>query len=67
MFKSETCRFGNENVSEKPGPGHYNLTKQSISKAKSHKIFTKDYHLNIKPSVPSIPVDNLGFKEDENN
>jgi hypothetical protein len=36
-------------------------------KSKSQAQFLHQYTLPIKPTVPSIPVDNLGFKEDDQN
>lgn len=47
-----------------PGPGQYDVVNKPLLQTKSHKVISRDYHLNIKPSVPSIPIDNLGFKED---
>lgn len=38
-----------------------------MNKARSHAAISYNYQINTKPTVPSIPIDNLGFKEDENN
>lgn len=65
VFRSGTERFNN-NAIELPGPGQYEL-KNSIlekGKSKSQTMFLHQFTLPIKPTVPSIPVDNLGFKED---
>jgi len=62
MFKSETKRFVRHNE-ETPGPGDYTLTQKSFAKTYSLSQFPKNNHLLTKSTVPSIPVDNLGFKE----
>lgn len=65
VFRSGTERFNN-NAIEQPGPGQYELKNSIMEKAKSKSQaqFLHQFTLPIKPTVPSIPVDNLGFKED---
>jgi hypothetical protein len=66
MFKSETKRFNNH-IEEHPGPGNYNIANKRNIKAHSFTQFPKYIPIMTRPTVPSMPVDNLGFKEDENN
>ena len=47
-----------------PGPGNYNVLNRQKQKAQSYTQFPKYIPFMNKPTVPSMPVDNLGFKED---
>lgn len=70
MFRSGTQRFNSERiVEEKPGPGQYNIKGELAQRAKavSQSNSVHQFTLPTKPTVPSIPVDNLGFKEDDHN
>lgn len=62
MFKSETRRF-NHQTEDIPGPGEYSFTQQTFARTHSLSQYSKNIPLLTKPTVPSIPVDNLGFKE----
>ena len=66
MFKSETKRFNNQ-IEELPGPGEYSIPDNRLSKTFSLTQFSKNMPILTKPTVPSMPVDNLGFKEDQYN
>jgi len=66
VFKSNSHRF-KEGWEEKPGPGQYDIANTSLTQSRSHPTFSHSYPVNPKLTVPSIPIDNLGFKEDENN
>lgn len=65
-FKSTTHRFKHV-LEEKPGPGQYNVGISLMNHSLSFNTLPHHFEMGTKPSVPSIPVDNLGFREDENN
>lgn len=71
VFKSGVERFQHNTVEDKPGPGQYELAGSRITKLGQSKSFASIIpHYTIvsqKQTVPSIPIDNLGFKEDDNN
>lgn len=65
VFKSSTTRFERQvNQNEIPGPGQYVVeqTLQKKVKSLSHSHIVYPLTLPNKLHVPSIPVDNLGFK-----
>lgn len=69
VFRSGTQRFNNTLGPEQPGPGQYNIKGELVHRAKavSQSQSVHQFTLPTKPTVPSIPIDNLGFKEDDNN
>jgi hypothetical protein len=69
VFRSGTERFNIAPVVEQPGPGQYNIKGELARKIKaiSQTQSVHQFTLPSKPTVPSIPVDNLGFKEDNHN
>jgi len=62
VFKSGTQRFQTIIEEALPGPGQYELTHSRQKHAKSQTVFPQYQIANLKATVPSIPVDNLGFK-----
>jgi hypothetical protein len=69
VFKSGTHRFNIAPPAEAPGPGQYNIKGELSRKTKamSQTQLFHQFTLPNKPTIPSIPIDNLGFKEDDNN
>ena len=69
MFRSGTQRFNIAPVVEQPGPGQYDVNGEISRKTKalSQTQSVHQFVLPTKPTVPSIPIDNLGFKEDDHN
>ena len=70
MFKSTTQRVKFANEQKKPGVGSYNLDDSKLGMSRSVGMMPKQSQsLYSKPkgTIPSIPADNLGFKEDERN
>jgi hypothetical protein len=69
VFRSATQRFNSHPADEQPGPGQYNIKGELIRRAKavSQSQSVHQFTLPAKATVPSIPVDNLGFKEDDYN
>ena len=69
MFRSGTQRFNIAPVAEQPGPGQYDVNGEISRKAKalSQTQSVHQFVLPTKATVPSIPIDNLGFKEDDHN
>jgi hypothetical protein len=66
MFKSATTRF-KHTIEDQPGPGQYEVGRAVMHQSRSLNVFPQEHQVVCKPTVPSIPVDNLGFREDENN
>jgi hypothetical protein len=69
VFKSGTQRFNIPPVAEQPGPGQYNIKGEIVRRTKtlSQAQPISQFTLPTKAAVPSIPIDNLGFKEDDHN